>query len=29
VVILLYSDYARLLMNKIFDRKGSQHGATN
>jgi simple sugar transport system permease protein len=29
VVILLYSDYARLLMNKIFERKGSQHGATN
>jgi len=29
VVILLYSDYARVLMNKIFDRKGSQHGATN
>jgi simple sugar transport system permease protein len=29
VVILLYSDYARLLMNKIFEWKGSQHGATN
>jgi ribose/xylose/arabinose/galactoside ABC-type transport system permease subunit len=29
VVILLYSDYARRLMNKIFERKGSQHGATN
>jgi ribose/xylose/arabinose/galactoside ABC-type transport system permease subunit len=29
VVILLYSDYARLLMNKISERKGSQHGATN
>jgi len=29
VVILLYSDYARRLMNKIFDRKGSQHGAAN
>ena len=29
VVILLYSDYARRLLNKIFERKGSQHGATN
>lgn len=29
VVILLYSDYARLFLNKIFDRKGSQHGAAN
>jgi simple sugar transport system permease protein len=29
VVILLYSDYARLLLNKIFDRKRSKHGATN
>ena len=29
VVILLYSDYARLFLNKIFDRKGSKHGATN
>lgn len=29
VVILLYSDYARRIMNKIIDRKGSQHGATN
>lgn len=29
VVILLYSDYARLLMNKIFERKGSQHGTAN
>jgi ribose/xylose/arabinose/galactoside ABC-type transport system permease subunit len=29
VVILLYSDYARRLMNKIFERKGSQHGAAN
>lgn len=29
VVILLYSDYARLLLNKILDRKGSQHGTTN
>jgi len=29
VVILLYSDYARRFLNRIFDRKGSQHGATN
>lgn len=29
IVILLYSDYARLLMNKFFERKGPQHGATN
>ncbi len=29
VVILLYSDYTRRLINKIFERKGSQHGATN
>ncbi len=29
VVILLYSDYARLLLNKIFERKGSQHGTAN
>jgi galactofuranose transport system permease protein len=29
IVILLYSDYARRLMNKIFERKGSQHGAAN
>ena len=29
VVILLYSDYARRILNKIFDRKGSQHGAAN
>jgi ribose/xylose/arabinose/galactoside ABC-type transport system permease subunit len=29
VVILLYSDYARRLLNKFTDRKGSQHGATN
>ena len=29
VVILLYSDYARLFLNKIFDRKGPKHGATN
>jgi galactofuranose transport system permease protein len=29
VVILLYSDYTRLFLNKILDRKGAQHGATN
>src|SRR5512133_444491 len=29
IVILLYSDYARRFLNKILDRKGSQHGATN
>jgi len=29
VVILLYSDYARRLLNRFTDRKGSQHGATN
>jgi len=29
VVILLYSDYARIFLNKFFDRKGSKHGATN
>ena len=29
VVILLYSDYARRLMNKIVERRGSQHGTTN
>lgn len=29
VVIFLYSDYNRRLMNRIFERKGSQHGATN
>jgi len=29
VVILLYSDYARRILNKFLDRKGSQHGATN
>jgi simple sugar transport system permease protein len=29
IVILLYSDYARRLMNNIFERKGSQHGTTN
>jgi galactofuranose transport system permease protein len=29
VVILLYSDQARLLLNKLFERKGSKHGAEN
>jgi ribose/xylose/arabinose/galactoside ABC-type transport system permease subunit len=29
VVILLYSDYTRRFLTKVFDRKGSQHGATN
>jgi simple sugar transport system permease protein len=29
VVILLYSDYARRLMNKFIERKGPQHGTTN
>ena len=29
VVILLYSDYARLLLNKFLDRKGSRHETTN
>ena len=29
VVILLYSDYARRLMNRLFTRKGPQHGATD
>jgi simple sugar transport system permease protein len=29
VVILLYSDYARIFLNKIFDRKGSKYGAAN
>jgi len=29
VVILLYSDYARRFLNKILDRKGSQHGTAN
>lgn len=29
VVILLYSDYARRFLNRFFERKGSQHGATN
>lgn len=29
VVILLYSDYTRRMMNRFFERKGPQHGATN
>jgi galactofuranose transport system permease protein len=29
VVILLYSDYARLLINKILERRGSRHETTN
>jgi len=29
VVILLYSDYARLLLNKLVDRKGPRRGTTN
>jgi ribose/xylose/arabinose/galactoside ABC-type transport system permease subunit len=29
VVILLYSDYARRFLNRLVDRKGSQHGTTN
>jgi simple sugar transport system permease protein len=29
VVILLYSDYTRRFLNKILDRKGTGHGATN
>jgi ribose/xylose/arabinose/galactoside ABC-type transport system permease subunit len=29
IVILLYSDYTRRLLNKILERKGSRHGATN
>lgn len=29
VVILLYSDYSRRIMNRIFERKGQQHGATD
>jgi len=29
VVILLYSDYTRRLMNRLFTRKGPQHGATD
>jgi galactofuranose transport system permease protein len=29
VVILLYSDYTRHLMNRFFERRGPQHDATN
>jgi ribose/xylose/arabinose/galactoside ABC-type transport system permease subunit len=29
VVILLYSDYTRRILNRLFERKGSQHGATD
>jgi simple sugar transport system permease protein len=29
VVILLYSDYARLILNRFVERKGPQHDATN
>ncbi|MEW5868743.1 MAG: ABC transporter permease [Chloroflexota bacterium] len=29
VVILLYSDYARRLMNRLFERRGPQHDAAN
>ena len=29
VVILLYSDYARGLMNRLFERRGSQHDAAS
>ena len=29
VVIILYSDYSRRLLNRLFERKGSQHGTTN
>jgi ribose/xylose/arabinose/galactoside ABC-type transport system permease subunit len=29
VVILLYSDYTRRLMNRLFERRGSQHGTAN
>jgi len=29
LVIFLYSDYSRRLMNRLFERKGSQHGAAN
>jgi hypothetical protein len=28
-VIVLYSDFTRRFMNRLFERKGSQHGATN
>jgi simple sugar transport system permease protein len=29
VVILLYSDYTRRFINRVFERKGDKHGATN
>jgi len=29
VVILLYSDYSRRILNRFVDRKGPQHGAAN
>jgi simple sugar transport system permease protein len=29
VVIILYSDYTRRILNRLSDRKGPQHGATN
>ena len=29
VVILLYSDYTRRIINRVFERKGDKHGATN
>lgn len=29
MVILLYSDYTRRLMNRLFERRGSQHGTAN
>jgi ribose/xylose/arabinose/galactoside ABC-type transport system permease subunit len=29
VVILLYSDYAQRLMNRLFERRGSQHGTAS
>jgi ribose/xylose/arabinose/galactoside ABC-type transport system permease subunit len=29
VVIILYSDYTRRILNKLSDRKGTQYGATN
>ena len=29
VVILLYSDYSRRILNRIIERKGPQHGTTN
>jgi len=29
VVILLYSDYTRRLINRLFERRGSQHGTAN